>query len=156
MLQTNCRIFNRWSPTTKILQHVLLSPAFSDQEQGKLLNELMSKVGSSEDTKRFVRVLAENGRLAELEAVAADVQRLAEARAGKLTAHVQSATELSGATQDQLRRALEKRLKRKIELEIVVDTSLIGGLRAQVGDFLLDGSIKTELDRLRAQLAEGA
>ncbi len=140
---------------SKDLQHVLLSPAFGDKEQATLLDQVMAKLGSSDDTQRFVRVLAENGRLPELESVADEVQRLAESRAGKLTAQVQSATPLSDSTKDQLRRALEKRLSRKIDLEIEVDPSLIGGLRAQVGDFLLDGTIKTELERLRVQLAEG-
>ena len=141
--------------SSKELQHVLYSPAFSEGDQAATLNQVLTKSGVSAEANRFVKVLSQNGRLAELDAVAGDVRRIAEKRTGKVTALIETASALEAATQDHLRRALEKRLGRTIELDIKVDPSLLGGIRAQVGDFLLDGTIKSELERLRTQLTEG-
>jgi F-type H+-transporting ATPase subunit delta len=65
---------------------------------------------------------------------------------------VTSATPLSPADLERVRRSLERRTKKTVMLEAQVDPSLIGGLVAQVGDLVLDGSVRTQLSTLRDKL----
>jgi F-type H+-transporting ATPase subunit delta len=68
---------------------------------------------------------------------------------------VKSARPLSEAQQERLRRALGARLGREVALEIQVEPALLGGLVAQVGDLVFDGSLRTQLRQLRISLASG-
>lgn len=135
------------------LGHVLMNPAFSTEERVKVLDALMAHLKLSERTQRFLRLLSDKGRIDELEAIAESVKAAADQRAGRTTAFVESAAELSPAATEALKRALEKRTGKKLELEVSINPDLIGGIRARVGTFLLDGSIQTELSRLREKLA---
>jgi F-type H+-transporting ATPase subunit delta len=65
---------------------------------------------------------------------------------------VRSATPLSGAQQERVRAALARSVGHDVELAVEVDGSLIGGLVAQVGDRVFDGSLRTQLRQLRARL----
>lgn len=135
------------------LVHVLMNPAFSTEERVKVLDALMAHLKLSDRTQRFLRLLSDKGRIHELQGIAEAVQAIADDRAGRTTAYVETATELSAAATDQLKRALEKRTGKKLALEVSINPELIGGIRARVGTFLLDGSIQTELSRLREKLA---
>lgn len=134
------------------LGHVLMNPAFSTEERVKVLDALMAHLKLGDRTQRFLRLLSDKGRIHELAAIAESVQAIADDRAGRTTAYVETAAELSPSAVEQLKRALEKRTGKKLELEVTIKPELIGGIRARVGTFLLDGSIQTELARLRERL----
>jgi F-type H+-transporting ATPase subunit delta len=78
--------------------------------------------------------------------------RLAEEAAGRVRGEVVSATPLDPAQLDRIRSALARRLGRELDLAIRVDPALLGGLVARVGDLVFDGSLRTQLAQLRAQL----
>ena len=67
---------------------------------------------------------------------------------------VVSARPLDDTRQDQLRRALSARTGLDVRLELEVDASLIGGVVANVGDLVFDGSIRAQLESLRANLTK--
>ena len=134
------------------LSNLLMNPAVTSDERVKALDKVMGEIQLSELTQRFLRLLAEKDRINEIREVAEVYDELADARTGRVQAHVASAIELNEATVGELRRALEKRTGKKIEMNVEVDPSLIGGVRAQVGSFVFDGTIRSELDRLRTQL----
>ena len=85
----------------------------------------------------------------------AEFARLADEQAGVRRAQVRTARPLSDAQLERLRRALAARLGHEVQIEVEVDPELLGGLVAQVGDLLLDGSVRTQLRQLRASLATG-
>ncbi len=134
------------------LADLLMNPAVTVEERSKALEQVMSSVGVSDLTQRCLRLLAEKDRIRELREIAKTVNELADERAGREQAYVTSAIEMSEGSIDQLRRALEKRTGKKIEMNVTVDPALIGGIRAEVGSFVLDGTIRTELERLRIAL----
>ena len=63
---------------------------------------------------------------------------------------------ISDAEIEEIAAALEKKIGKKIIVEFEVDTSLIGGLLAQVGDLVLDGSVKRQLLNFKESLKRGA
>jgi F-type H+-transporting ATPase subunit delta len=102
--------------------------------------------------QNLIKVLAENGRLVALPAVA---ELFAEFKAEydkEIDVDITSATELAASQQEALVAALEKRFSRKIKLNCSVDETLVGGLVVQAGDNVIDGSIRGKLDRLATTL----
>jgi F-type H+-transporting ATPase subunit delta len=95
-------------------------------------------------------------RIALLPAISAEYERLLDAARGVVAATVTSATPLEAADEDALRQRVETMTGRTVRLAAVVDPSLIGGLTLQVGDRLLDASVRGRLERLRSQLVAGS
>ena len=86
------------------------------------------------------------------------VQALAERAAGErdhALAEVRSAVALSDAQRDRLAQALSQATGRTVDVKVVVDPAVVGGVVARVGDEVFDGSVATLLDRAKQQLATG-
>jgi F-type H+-transporting ATPase subunit delta len=104
----------------------------------------------------LIGLMLRRGRIYELSRVAAEFRRLDNVRQGITLATATSAAPLS---QDEVR-AVTARMEQltggRIELDVQVDPSLLGGLVVRVGDRLIDGSVRGRLERLRNQLVSGA
>lgn len=72
---------------------------------------------------------------------------------GTELATVAAASPLSAEQQDRLTRLLERSAGRPVQVTTVIDPSLVGGVRIQLGDHIIDGSVRSRLDDLRLQLA---
>ena len=107
-------------------------------------------------TLNLIGLLLRRGRIEELPRLAAEFRRLDDERQGITHA---TATSASPLTKDEVA-ALTKRLEQytggRIELDLEVDPSLLGGLVVRVGDRQIDGSVRSRLERLRNQLVSGA
>jgi F-type H+-transporting ATPase subunit delta len=137
------------------LRNVLLNPAFGEDERARVLDRVMDHLALGEVTRRFLRLVLERDRMLEVAAIAESFRKLADDRAGRIRAEVRSAGELTPTAAEQLRAALERRTGKKVDLAVTVDPELIGGLRAQVGSLVFDGTLRAELQRLRATLTAG-
>jgi F-type H+-transporting ATPase subunit delta len=104
----------------------------------------------------LVGLMLRRGRIEQLPRVAAEFRRLDNARQGITLATATSAAPLGP---DEIR-ALTERMEQftggRVELDLQVDPSLLGGLVVRVGDRLIDGSVRGRLERLRNQLVSGA
>lgn len=107
------------------------------------------------EAENFVRVLAENGRLALLPQVRAQYEVLRNAREGVVEAEIQSAFELEAAQLADLVARLENRTGRTVKASVRVDRELIGGVRIVLGDKVIDGSVRSQLAALEAALRTG-
>lgn len=134
------------------LRLALENPMIKASEKAAILRALLPRVAPSPSVQRFARLLLERGRIGLLRGAARAYRELADARAGQVRASVTSAAALGPAELDRVRRALEARTGRKVLLQTAVDPSLIGGVVARVGDLLLDGSVRTQLEEMRHRL----
>ncbi len=82
-----------------------------------------------------------------------DYQRIASAVQGERVATVRSARPLSAPEHDRLEAALSRQYDRSVHLNVVVDPTLVGGLRVEIGDDVIDGSVASRLDDARRRLA---
>ena len=87
--------------------------------------------------------------------IAHEFRRLHNKQAGIVEATATSAATLEPAEVDALRARLEQMTGAKIELDLLVDAQLLGGVQVRVGDLLIDGSVRGRLERLRGRLAAG-
>jgi len=106
----------------------------------------------NEKGQNLVKVMAENGRLVALPAVAELFEELKAQYENEIEVDVTSATEISAAQQEGLAAALEKRLARKIKLNCSVDSEVVGGLLIKAGDTVIDATIRGKLNRLTTTL----
>jgi F-type H+-transporting ATPase subunit delta len=100
----------------------------------------------------FIRILAENGRLALLPEIAALYEIQRRAAEGSVQAELVTAFPASEAQQAEVIASLSKRLGRDIELSCTTDHDLLGGAIIRAGDLVIDGSVRGKLERLGAAL----
>ncbi|MBM4195782.1 MAG: F0F1 ATP synthase subunit delta [Gammaproteobacteria bacterium] len=101
----------------------------------------------------LLRVLAENRRLGVLPEILARYEALKAEHENTLDVTLTSALPVGAGEQATLVESLKKRLGRQVRLTVTTDAQLIGGARLQVGDRVIDGSVRTGLDKLATALA---
>lgn len=130
---------------------LLGNPHVTPEELAQLVTGIAGpKLG--EEGANFVRTLAANHRLAVLPEIAALFDTLKDAEQGVADVTVTSAAPLGTAQQKALSAALTRRLKRTVRLHCATDPSLIGGAVVQSGDLVIDGSLRTRLERIAYEL----
>ncbi len=105
---------------------------------------------------RLVNLIVQRGRVGALPRVAEDFVRLLNAHRGVVMATVTSAVPLTADETAAIQSRVEAMAGATVDLRSEVDPDLLGGLTVQVGDRLLDASIRGRLERLRDQLHAGA
>jgi F-type H+-transporting ATPase subunit delta len=100
----------------------------------------------------FLKVLIENQRLAVLPQVALQFRRLKNHAEGVADCLIESAFPLSDAQVAELLASLAKKFGQKLKPEVRVNANLIGGVRATVGDQVLDGSVRARLTDMQTAL----
>jgi F-type H+-transporting ATPase subunit delta len=108
---------------------------------------------ASASTVAVVSHLVANPRGRRLDASLRSAARIAADQNGSDLATVTVAAPLSAAQQERLARALEQSAGRPVKITTVIDPELIGGVRIQIADDVIDGSVRARLDDLRQQLA---
>ncbi|AEG91429.1 F0F1 ATP synthase subunit delta [Ramlibacter tataouinensis] len=102
--------------------------------------------------RNFLRTVIENGRLAALPEVAAQFRALKNSQGGSSDAVVYSAFPIPAASLAEVAGVLERRFRRKLNLTVQEDPSLIGGIRVVVGDEVLDTSVRARLEQMKVAL----
>jgi F-type H+-transporting ATPase subunit delta len=121
-------------------------------EKAKALVAVAAKLGVSDLGRKAIGAIAQNRRAAELPAIAAAYRALVARDRGARQVEVIFARPPAQQEKDAVVDALSKQLGAKIEAEVSVDESLIGGFVARVGSRQFDASVKAKLDALRLAL----
>jgi F-type H+-transporting ATPase subunit delta len=92
------------------------------------------------------------GRAGELPEIVDRFVELAAAEHRRAVAEVRSAVALTPEQTERLREALNRATGKDVELKVVVDPSVLGGVVARVGDVVIDGSVRRRLEQLKEQI----
>lgn len=146
---------DRWQSMLAFTAEVTRNEQIEELLSGALAPETMSQTfiavcGEQLDDagQNLIKVMAENGRLRVLPEV---LQQFIELRASLeaiAEVEVTSATPLSEAQQAKIAAAMEKRLSRKVKLNCKIDKSVLAGVIIRAGDMVIDGSVRSRLERL--------
>jgi F-type H+-transporting ATPase subunit delta len=130
---------------------LLDNPKVTAAELAKLIEDV---AGSKLDDlgRNFVQTLAANHRLAYLPEISQIFAELKDAEEGVVDVTVTSAAPLDEQQRQTLSQALARRLKRDVRLHCGIDPKLIGGAVLRAGDLVIDGSLRTRLDRIAYEL----
>lgn len=123
-------------------------------EAAQVFDVVAGVAGGPLDAKigNLLHAVIDNGRLAALPEIAAQFQSLVNARSGVSDATIQSAFAIDEGQLAIVVAALEKRFGRKLNARVEIDPELIGGIRAVVGDEVLDTSVKARLEQMKVAL----
>ena len=110
----------------------------------------------SKPVLNMIGLMLRRGRIEQLPRVAAEFRRLDNARQGITLATATSAAPLNPDEVRALTARMEQLTGGRVELDLKIDPSLLGGLVVRIGDRLIDGSVRGRLERLRNQLVSGA
>lgn len=130
----------------------LRSPVLSRSDQEKAITALADKAGLKIMTRNFLAVLARKRRLARLPGIVTAFRALVAESRGEVTAEVRTAQELTAAQNKALSDALTKALKSQVKMNVTVDPSLLAGLMVKIGSRMIDGSLRSKLNRLKISM----
>jgi F-type H+-transporting ATPase subunit delta len=138
-----------------LLRLLLDSPTFPLSKKTAIMTDLCKLLESSEGIRRFLILLIEKDRIGYLPQIDLNYRKFADELSGVVRAKITSASPLTKARSELLKKGLEKQTGKQVVLNVDIDKSLIGGLKAEMGGKLFDGSVKTQLKRIEATLAKG-
>jgi F-type H+-transporting ATPase subunit delta len=134
------------------LQDVLENPVYTKEQRRAVVAQLAAALRLEGDPASLLALLADRNRLGYLASIVQTFRELTDAKLGRVRARVTSAAPLDDATATAMALRLAGAANAKVIVERHVDPSLIGGVVAQVGSLVLDGSVRTQLEDLRRQL----
>jgi len=136
------------------LQVFLFSPYFSSQEKKDGISKIVD--GADERFLNFLELLAERHRMPAIFRIRRAYDALWREENKLLPVTVTSAVELDEGLVEGLGKRIEEQTGKKVELTSKVDSDVLGGLVLQVGNMVLDASIRNRLEQLRKQVAKAA
>jgi F-type H+-transporting ATPase subunit delta len=156
----------RWSDMLQVaamvaeeptMRQLLSNPRLSAEEKGELIIEICDTLYGEKNLLKqganFIRLLAENHRLTELPEIAAIFEELRADAQKTIQAQLISAFPVNDEQRNKIVQSLNQRLQRDVQLECLVDESLLGGAIIRAGDLVIDGSAQGQLTKLATALS---
>jgi F-type H+-transporting ATPase subunit delta len=132
----------------------LENPTVSAERRKDLLKRLGDTLALDVPIRNFLGLLIDRNRLDLLDEIASTYEALLDEKLGVVRARITSALELNSQQRDEVAARLQALTGKKVRMEVSVDPALIGGLVAQVGSTIYDGSIRQQLNTFRNNLTQ--
>ncbi|HTS76590.1 MAG TPA: ATP synthase F1 subunit delta [Bryobacteraceae bacterium] len=137
------------------LTHALLSPAVSPARKRAVIGRLLQPLEIPLVVRNFIFVTIDHRRISQLDQIVDSYEDLLDQRLGFVQAEVTSASLLGEPQRAALEAELSRLAGKKAKAAYAIDPDLIGGVVARVGSILYDGSVRGQLERMRAKLVSG-
>ena len=137
------------------LEQAVSNPLYNAASRRNVLLAVIEKLSVSKVIKSFVLLLFDKGRVGFLRDIGRNYSVFADELKGIVRADLTTAADLTEETLDQIRNSLSKMTGKDVFLETRTDAGLIGGIVTRIGDLVLDGSIRTQLQNMRESLKRG-
>lgn len=134
------------------LQDAMSSPMLGDEAREAIIGEIAKRHGASPPAANLLRLLARRRRLVALPELVRTLGEMVDEHNGILRATVRAASRLSPAYLDKLKGKIEQATGRKVVITFEDEPSLIAGVVTQIGDQVVDGSVRGRLEQLRESL----
>ncbi len=138
-------------------KRVLARPSLTEAQRAELVASVAGALAGGEllgsgEGRNLLSLLAENDRLTALPEIAAQFDALKAQAENKVKVTLVSASPVDAQLTEQITKALTQRFGRAVELNVEVDASLLGGAIIRADDMVIDGSVRTRLQRLTETL----
>lgn len=134
------------------LYDALTNPALPFARKRSILEVLAPRIPVSHPTRNFLLILLKGARLTQFSQVVEAYEAALDESRGVVRGTVFSARPLDQLTQARLESMLADRTGKTIRLSYLEDSSLIGGVKVQLGSTIFDGSIRAQLQQMKEQL----
>jgi F-type H+-transporting ATPase subunit delta len=133
--------------------HAFLSnPSIARASKHAAIEQLVARMGASRTLRNYLFVIVDQRRAGMLPEIEQAFSALLDARQGVMQATVTSAADLTEGERAELDAALEKLTGKIVQAQFNTDPALIGGAIVKIGSTIYDGSVRAQLDRLRARM----
>ncbi|MBN2125596.1 MAG: ATP synthase F1 subunit delta [Deltaproteobacteria bacterium] len=149
------REFSLFCDLHREFREVVASRIYPVEERRKVLQAILEKSTFTGTVKNFLYLLLDKNRMGAIEDITRYYQKLTDEISDIARATVISTGPLKGGTRDRLEKVLGDLTSKKVMLQEREDKSLIGGIVVKIGDLVLDGSIKAQLEGLKESLKRG-
>jgi F-type H+-transporting ATPase subunit delta len=136
------------------LRDVLSNPVYSKEQRRAVAAKLAEALKLDAEPKNLLFLLADRNRLTQLDAIADTFGELADAKLGRLRAKVTTATPIDAASLKAIADRLGSAAKATVLVEHAVEPAIVGGVVAQIGSIVYDGSLRTQLEQLKTSLKQ--
>ena len=134
---------------------LLVNPGFSSAERQKGFREVAARMSLSEKVVKFIDHLTQTGVISALPEVVRVATEVYLEKKKRAKATVMTPVEISGKHEERLKASLKKLIEKDVDIEFVMDPSLLGGILVKVGSTMYDSSIKGQLRLLKDELIKG-
>ncbi|HNY66907.1 MAG TPA: ATP synthase F1 subunit delta [Deltaproteobacteria bacterium] len=134
------------------LKSILESPLYDIVLKKRILKEVASKLSMSPYTQNFMNILLDKDRFFVLSEILDAYKAILDEISGRVRAKVVCATAVDDAQLQQVCQTLSKVFKKEVDVDVSVDPTLIGGMIAEVEGMIYDGSVKTQISKLKQSL----
>lgn len=135
------------------LRDLYANPAIENQVKVNVTKTIADKLALSELAQKVLEVLLNNHRMNDLGAINFALASLVNEKLSIVVADVTTAHQLNETETAELRKTLETKVGKKVELRLSTDPSLLGGFVAQIGSEIWDASVVGKIHKFRASLA---
>ncbi|HEX4825977.1 MAG TPA: ATP synthase F1 subunit delta [Candidatus Polarisedimenticolaceae bacterium] len=132
----------------------LENPSAPAGTKKELFGRLATQAGAGQRVVTFLGVVVDHGRVSSLPSIAKVLRTEREAMQGTITGTLTTASPVNAETAGRIAAALSRLAGRRVNLTTGVDPALLGGAIARVGSTVYDGSLRTQLERLRRTMGE--
>ena len=146
-------VFAKTFETNTELREALIDPELPAENKGALIDQLVGERANGH-TPNILKLIVEQGRARQLVRIVEEVARLAAERRRRVVAEVRAAVPLDEAQRAGLAEALSTATGRTVEVALVLDRNVIGGVVSRVGDEVIDGSVRARLEEAKEHLKE--
>lgn len=131
------------------------NPVFSGEEKKKVLGQIAAEMGLTKMVANFADLLIDKDRLISLPDIAEDFGAMLDEKNGVVSGKLVTAVSLSDARKVELKQRLEQQTGKKLELSFATDAEILGGVVLQIGDSVLDASLRAQLNILKETIKRG-
>ena len=153
-IENDVRNFQSLFNSSSEIKNFIQNPTQSKNTQNNAINLLSEKLGFSKNLKNFFLLLIEKRRIFFVKKISESFLRLCSKKRGEIKASLISSKELSPNELDAISKDLSKSMRSIIKLDYKVNKDLIGGLKLQLGSFMIDTSIKNKLKKYEQAMLE--
>ena len=136
------------------INNFIHNPTQSKENQNDVIKLLAENLNFSKSLKNFMLLLIEKRRIFFVKKIIDSFLRLCSQKRGEVKASLISSKELSEAELDSISKELSSSMSSTIKFNYKVDKELIGGLKLQLGSFMIDTSIKNKLNKYKQKMLE--
>ena len=136
------------------IKNFLKNPTHSTNKQKEVINLLSDKLKFSKNLKNFFLLLIEKRRIFFVQKISESFLKLCSKKRGEIKASLISSKELSKSELDEVSKDLSAAMGSTLKFDYKVDKELIGGLKLQLGSFMIDTSIKSKLKKYEQVMLE--
>jgi F-type H+-transporting ATPase subunit delta len=152
---TSLREFLNFCGANDEFFRLVANQIFSVEERKGILNRVLDRSGFPPIIQNFLRLLLDKNRIGAIKEISEHYGKLTDELMGITRAQVMTAWPMKDHAVLKIKEALETISSGEVKIEVKDDAALIGGIVVKIGDTLLDGSVRAQLEGLKESLKRG-